>query len=151
MSISEGAVIRLAGQAPVVAGLRGGVRINLAAGGETGGAYALTESTAPPGMGAPPHIHHTGEEAFYVLAGEIEFHLGDQLVTAPAGSFVLVPRGAPHAFLNCGDGEARYLVLFSPPATGGFFDELAAIAAAGGVVARETIAAVATKYGTEYL
>jgi mannose-6-phosphate isomerase-like protein (cupin superfamily) len=34
---------------------------------ETGGEYSLYETTAPPQLGAPPHIHHRETEAFYVL------------------------------------------------------------------------------------
>ncbi len=30
-------------------------------------------STLPPGAGAPCHVHHTFEEAFYVLEGEVEY------------------------------------------------------------------------------
>jgi len=40
---------------------------------DTGGAYTITEETWPPQVGPPPHIHHTQEETFYILEGEMEF------------------------------------------------------------------------------
>jgi hypothetical protein len=33
---------------------------------------------------------------------------------APAGSFIVVPRGTLHSFANTGAGPARYLQLFWP-------------------------------------
>ena len=36
---------------------------------DTGGGYALTDSTVPPRGEAPPHIHHREDEAFWVIEG----------------------------------------------------------------------------------
>ncbi len=80
-------------------------------------AYTLTEATLPPGLGAPPHIHHEHEEAFYVLDGEVTFVVEGEGLVATAGDFVLVPRGTTHAFDISGDGDATYLCIFSPPIT----------------------------------
>jgi mannose-6-phosphate isomerase-like protein (cupin superfamily) len=43
---------------------------------DTGGAYALVEATVA-GQGPPQHIHHAEEEAFYILAGEVNVQVGD--------------------------------------------------------------------------
>lgn len=113
----------------------------------------MTETTTPPGAGAPPHIHHEGEEAFYVLDGALRFQIGERTVDVAAGAFVLVPRGVAHAFTNSGPVPARYLVLYSPPRVGAYFDDLAQLAASapGDRLSRATIAEVAARYGTEYL
>jgi hypothetical protein len=59
---------------------------------DTGGAYSLHENVLPPNSPGPrPHIHHQHEEAFYVLEGELTMRMGEQTVTAPAGSFVVIP------------------------------------------------------------
>jgi quercetin dioxygenase-like cupin family protein len=73
------------------------------------------ESTLPPGGGYPlPHVHDEYEEVFYVLEGEIEYLIGDQWTSAPAGSTICVPRGVVHAFRNVSLHPARHLALHAP-------------------------------------
>lgn len=60
------------------------------------------------------HVHHSDDEAWYVLEGTLGFQLGDKTVTAPAGSAVLAPAGTPHAYWNAGPARARYLLVGSP-------------------------------------
>src|SRR5688500_7403512 len=78
----------------------------LAVGADTGGAYALWEALVPPGGGPPPHVHSREEEGFYVLEGEITFHLGAERLVAGAGTFANMPVGTPHAFRNESDRPA---------------------------------------------
>lgn len=40
-----------------------------AGGARTGDALAVVEFTHPPGFATPRHVHHTADEAFYVLEG----------------------------------------------------------------------------------
>ncbi|MBM3941552.1 MAG: cupin domain-containing protein [SAR202 cluster bacterium] len=90
---------------------------------DTGGAYTLTEITTI-GDGAPPHIHRTEEEAFYVLEGEVKVRVGENVVTGTPGSFVLIPRGVMHTFSKVGDAPAKLLVIISPPGFEQFFKEI---------------------------
>ena len=90
---------------------------------ETGGEYSLYETTAPPQLGAPPHIHHRETEAFYVLEGEFEFLKGERTVRARVGEFVRVPRGVVHGFTNVGDEPARLLGIVTP---GGLHEKMLA-------------------------
>jgi quercetin dioxygenase-like cupin family protein len=90
---------------------------------ETGGEYSLYETTAPPQIGAPPHIHHRETEAFYVLEGEFEFLKGERTVRAGVGEFVRVPRGVVHGFTNVGDEPARLLGIVTP---GGMHEKMLA-------------------------
>ena len=90
------------------------------------------ESGVPPGLWTPPHIHHDAEEAWYVLAGELTVRVGEEQNVAPAGSFLLVPRGTVHAFGNTGTSEARYLLLFSPPGMERYFMALHELIQASG-------------------
>lgn len=98
---------------------------------ETRGAYALFEESTHPGRGAPPHIHHAGEEAFFVLEGEYDFLLDDKVIHAPAGFFVLVPRGKVHAFRNVGEHMARFLVITSPNQFASYFQAVSALVGTG--------------------
>ena len=75
---------------------------------------AAADGGDPPLLIAPLHVHHEDDEAWYVLEGTLGFQVGDELVTAPAGSAVLVPKGTPHSYWNAGDVEVRYVLVMSP-------------------------------------
>src|SRR5829696_8145965 len=81
---------------------------------ETGGAMTVFESEVAIGEGPPEHVHADGDEAIYVLDGELRFRLGSHVHPLAAGSFVFIPRGTPHCFQNVGAGPARLLVIFTP-------------------------------------
>ena len=84
--------------------------------GITSGDFVIVEWTAELGAHwiAPLHVHHTDDEAWYVLEGELGFRLGDEEIVARAGSAVLAPRGTPHTYWNAGNTEARYLLVMTP-------------------------------------
>jgi quercetin dioxygenase-like cupin family protein len=84
-----------------------------ATGADTDGAYTLVEVTCPPGLEAPLHVHHGEEEGFLVLEGALTFTVGDDVIEARAGDFLLGRRGTPHAFRVDSDG-ARMLWIVTP-------------------------------------
>ncbi len=93
---------------------------------DTSGAYSIHDNTIPPGSPGPrPHIHRHHEEAFYVLEGELTVRVGRRTITAPAGSFVVVPRGVVHQPSNPGTEPTRVLLIFSPAGMDRFFEEAA--------------------------
>jgi len=98
-------------------------------GAESGGALTALENVIPPGEGPPMHVHAGEDEAWYVIAGTLRFALDGELHSAGAGSFVFVPRGAPHCFQNVGTEPARLLVLFTPAGMERFFESFAALPA----------------------
>jgi quercetin dioxygenase-like cupin family protein len=91
---------------------------------DTGGAYSLTDSVVPPQGGPPPHIHHREDEAFWVLEGELEIRVGEEVFMAGAGSFVHLPKGVLHSYENVGSGPARFLTLMVPAGLEKFFEEV---------------------------
>jgi mannose-6-phosphate isomerase-like protein (cupin superfamily) len=101
-----------------------------AADSETGGAFALLEAAEPPNFGPPLHIHTNAAEAFYVLEGEYQIFIDDQVHACPAGSFIFIPAGTRHGF-RVGDVPSRKLNLYSPAAMVGYFDELSEALHAG--------------------
>ena len=88
-------------QPPVIEFLGNRVRI-LAEGGSLG----LVEVAAPAGDMPPLHVHHTHDEGFYVLEGELTLYTPGAQVELAAGEFVLAPRGVPHTY-RVGDAPAR--------------------------------------------
>jgi quercetin dioxygenase-like cupin family protein len=67
-----------------------------------------------------PHVHDDHADSFYVLEGEVEFTVDDEVVRAGPGTFVLAPPGTRHGFRNSGPGRAQMLNLHAPDA--GFAD-----------------------------
>jgi mannose-6-phosphate isomerase-like protein (cupin superfamily) len=60
-------------------------------------------------------VHHTDDEAWYVLEGRLRFRLGDDVVEAGPGEAVLAPKGTPHAYGNARRAETvRYLLVMTP-------------------------------------
>lgn len=89
---------------------------------ETGGAYYLMEHLFTAASNPPVHIHCDEEEAFYLLEGEMEIDIDGVTAVARPGSFVLAPRGLPHAFRVLSE-TARILSISSSPTgntNGGF-------------------------------
>src|SRR6476660_95761 len=86
----------------------------LVTGDNTHGTYAIWEAIVPPGGGPPRHVHSREEEGFYILEGEITFHIGEQRLIAGTGMFANVPVGTPHSFKNESDNPARMLISVAP-------------------------------------
>jgi quercetin dioxygenase-like cupin family protein len=76
----------------------------------------LSESWyAPSQQVARPHIHREHSDAFYVLEGEVLFHVAGETRSLRAGAFVLAPPGLVHGF-DVGPEGARHLNLHTPGA-----------------------------------
>ncbi len=123
---------------------------------ETGGAYSLFEAVIEPGAGAPPHYERYEDETLWILEGTFRLRLGDETVEVGPGGYAFVPRRTVHALTNVGGGPGRVLVLVTP---GGlrekYFDEMGRASGVPQVLTGpadiERAAAIAAKYGTEFL
>jgi mannose-6-phosphate isomerase-like protein (cupin superfamily) len=89
-------------------------------GADTGGAYCLLEVSLAPGMSVPRHTHTREDEAYYVLSGELEVVVGDEIFVLKAGDALMAPRDVPHQLRNSGKVENHYLLVFSPSGFEGF-------------------------------
>jgi quercetin dioxygenase-like cupin family protein len=96
---------------------------------DSDGGLTVFENVIAPGDGPPAHTHAAQDESWYVLEGELRFKLDGAMRSAPAGSFVFVPRGTVHAFQNVGEGPARILVIFNPSGMEPFFEQFAELPA----------------------
>ena len=84
-----------------------------ATGAETGGAFLLVEECTRRGKVTPLHAHLEEAETFYILEGQVLFHLDGSERSLDAGGFVSVPPGVPHAYLVT-SVMARALILVTP-------------------------------------
>lgn len=123
---------------------------------------SVIERRAPYGDSPPLHVHHTEDEAFYVLEGELRFRAGDANLRVGAGQTVLVTVGVPHTYrVESADG-ARWLNV----TTKGDFERF--VRALGGTAERpgsvppaparpptaeraEALAATARQHGIEFV
>jgi len=86
----------------------------LLSGEDTGGAYCLLDLRVAPGKGVPRHTHTREDEALFVLSGELEATVGDEIFTLRAGETLIAPRNIPHRLRNSGNVPNHYLIMFSP-------------------------------------
>lgn len=84
---------------------------------QTEGRYAVVEVEEQPGYLTPSHRHDHMDETFYVLEGVLRVTLDGVTRDHPAGSFVIIPRGAVHT-QGSGSGQpVRAIITMTP---GGF-------------------------------
>ena len=60
----------------------------------------------PDFAGVEPHSHSDNVDSFYVLEGEAEFVMGEEVVRLGPGAYVAAPIGVVHGFRNTGDGDS---------------------------------------------
>jgi quercetin dioxygenase-like cupin family protein len=115
----------------------------------TDGRMVVIEHSLPPSrLAAPLHRHSREDEISYVLAGQMGALLGDGVIQARAGSYVVKPRGQWHTYWNAGESELRLMELLVPGGFEGCLERLAeALAARVEVGSLERIGA---EYGVEF-
>lgn len=115
--------------------------------GSTKDSFAVAEWRAeggppgPPRTIAPLHVHHSDDEGWYVLEGQLCVQVGEDIVEVSAGASVMVPRGTKHTYWNPGTQPARYL-LFMTPRILGLIEGLHTLPERN----RETVAALFAKF-----
>jgi quercetin dioxygenase-like cupin family protein len=109
--VSEGEELWFAG---------GGILTVKASAEETSGSCSVFEDVVVRGKTTPLHTHPNGDEAIYLLEGELLVHADGDEHLVGEGGFVFVPRGVPHALLVTSE-TARLLVLLTPGDQEAFF------------------------------
>jgi mannose-6-phosphate isomerase-like protein (cupin superfamily) len=127
------------------------------AGADTGGAYCLLEVALAPGMSVPRHTHTREDEAYFVLVGELEVVVGDEIFVLRPGDTLMAPRDVPHQLRNSGNVENHYLLVFSPSGFEGFLAATVVPAPADAVaptkppaVAIRNVHELAAEYGIKF-
>jgi quercetin dioxygenase-like cupin family protein len=120
-------------------------------GADTGGAYAIVESTTQPRSGPPLHRHTLEDESFYVLEGQYMFEVDGRRILAGPGSAVFAPRGTAHTFMNVGSTPGRMLGVMQPAGMDSFFVDMDAAVANEKPPDFAELASIYKKYGLELL
>jgi quercetin dioxygenase-like cupin family protein len=88
---------------------------------DTGGAYAFWVDEPEPQEGPPKHVHSREEEGFYLLSGEATFEAGHVRASLGPGSFIALPVGVPHKWVNTAKERAKLITFTAPGGNEGFF------------------------------
>jgi len=59
---------------------------------------SILENRVPYGDSPPLHIHHTEDEIFHILEGEVLFKIGEQEHRLGTGETFIAPKGVPHTY-----------------------------------------------------
>jgi quercetin dioxygenase-like cupin family protein len=103
---------------------------------------------APHTEGPPQHRHAAHDEGFYVVSGTARFTVGQTIHDAIAGTFVMIPPGAPHTFANPSDQTTVLLNTFTPDLYVQYFRDLRDMIAGGQQPTPEATIPVMSRYAT---
>jgi quercetin dioxygenase-like cupin family protein len=65
-----------------------------------------------PGRKNPRHLHPNSDEVLYLLDGELDHRIDDQVFRLQAGMAIHIPQGAEHDARNTGATVARMVVAY---------------------------------------
>ena len=95
--------------------------------GDCGGSLAVLEVEIPARTLVKPHSHTREDEFTFVISGTVGARVGDRVLEAGPGAYLVKPRGIPHAMWNTGSGPATVAEILSPGGLEGYFEALAPI------------------------
>jgi mannose-6-phosphate isomerase-like protein (cupin superfamily) len=109
---------------------------------DTEGRFSVIEGQLDAHFPGPPvHVHDQLDHAIYVLEGTVVLTVEQRQLTAPAGSFALIPHGIAHTFANPSDTAARFVEVDAPAGFERYFERLAEAVPAGSQLDPATMAA----------
>jgi quercetin dioxygenase-like cupin family protein len=121
---------------------------------------SLIESSAPYGDSPPMHVHHTEDEVFHVLEGELRLQAGDREIWLRPGQTLVAPQGTPHTYRVESPDGARWLIVTTHGDFERFLRVMSRPAERSELPARlgpptpeqaEALAAVAREHGIEFV
>jgi quercetin dioxygenase-like cupin family protein len=78
--------------------------------GDGGDGISVMEHLARRGDSPPYHVHHTEDECFHILEGELALRTNGETSRALPGETLLTPKGVPHTYRVVSE-QARWLVI----------------------------------------
>ena len=114
---------------------------------DSGGGIAVLEVEIPAGTLVKPHGHSREDEYSLVLAGSVGVRIGDRVLEAGTGAYLVKPRGIPHAMWNAGSSAARVIEILSPGGLEDYFERLPPVLAHYGGAGAKEYYELARSYG----
>lgn len=116
---------------------------------DSGGSVTTFECRVPADAMVPvPHSHDAFEETIYGLEGACTWTIDGQAREIGPGDSVCIRRGQVHGFENRGPVDASFLAIATPGVFGpAYFEDVAAVLAAGGPPDLAAIGAVMRRHG----
>ncbi len=93
----------------------------VATGADTEGQLSLFDVFVPQQTGNQQQVSAPADEAYYILDGNVSFHVGNQDFTATPKSFFYLPKGNSYTLTNTGTTSARALLFNTPSGLENFF------------------------------
>jgi quercetin dioxygenase-like cupin family protein len=94
---------------------------------DSGGSLAVMEVEIPAKTLVKPHNHTREDEFSLVLQGPVGVRIADRVLEADTGSYLVKPRGTPHAMWNAGDTPVKVIEMVSPAGLESYFEELSTV------------------------
>lgn len=121
-------------------------------GDQTSGAFSITEvEFGPTRTLTPPHLHEQTDEISYILEGTLGVMIAEEDFEAGPGSFVVRPKGVPHALWNPTDRPVRVLDVAAPAGSEAWFEELARLLSSSPPPPLGEVFQAARHYGARFL
>lgn len=79
------------------------------------GVPMMTLVVVRPGAKTGTHCHEREEQTYYILSGEGQLILGEQVIPVSPRTAILIPPGQDHAIHNTGDSDLEYLMQYLWP------------------------------------
>jgi quercetin dioxygenase-like cupin family protein len=96
---------------------------------DSGGSLAVLEVEIPPKTLVKPHSHGREDEFSLIVDGTVGVRIADRVLEAAAGSYLVKPRGIPHAMWNAGSTPAKVIEFLSPSGLEEYFERLGPVLA----------------------
>ena len=76
--------------------------------------FSMGYVTLEPRGGQVPWHNQDSEEVYFLIEGQCEMCLGQELQTLAAGQAVYIPPGVFHQITNVGEAPARFVYVYGP-------------------------------------
>lgn len=117
---------------------------------QTGGQFAVVLGKAEFNAGPPLHIHEREDETFFILRGQFEVTVGDDVLTARSGDTLFAPRHIAHTWKCVSLEGGEFLAIITPGGFEGALVEVAALLAQRTPEAMAGIGEVFARYGVSF-
>ena len=114
---------------------------------DSGGTLALLEVEIPARTLVKPHTHTKEDEFYLIRSGTVGVRVGDRVLQATQGAYLVKPRGVPHAMWNADTTPATILEILSPAGLETYFEQLAPVLAREGGAGPPEYHQLARDYG----